>query len=399
MLYRSASGRDVNHASSSSLDVFRTCRRKFKLSRIEGWKTKGNKASLAFGTCVESAVQFYHSNGLKPGDCTDEFQRLWAKWIDQELVYTNLENSWKSLNTIGSELTRLYEIILPDLPIRNPRWQLEFRKNIFPNTEYGDLEFLGYVDLLSTLEDGTRTIVDIKTAKSELPVAPGMMALDGQLRKYAWVSGITNVALLNFVKAEPEGFKKGVGVTLLEDVGGFRAGRSLTTYKFTAPKDGAIASEGVKASPAVAWGILVGTEETVRELDEILDTVTGKGSAEKKEAIVASFLADGKLISPRRDQITKTRIQFLSGTIPEEELGEIGEGIGADTWAMLQAAQKGSYSADGGVRFPNNVCVWCEMRGICTKNDFLRDELLVQIKPVAADEDEWLKELEKGEEE
>ena len=59
MLYKSASGREVNHGSSSSLDQFRFCRRKFKLSRIDGWKQKDRKASLEIGKCVESALQFF----------------------------------------------------------------------------------------------------------------------------------------------------------------------------------------------------------------------------------------------------------------------------------------------------------------------------------------------------
>ena len=127
-LYVSASGHEVSHASSSSLDVFRLCRRKFKLSRIDGWRQKEKKASLEFGKCIESAVQFYHDNGLKAGDAVSEFQRLWAKWIDQTLKYTDQEADWKSLNTMGKEMTRLYEILLPTLPIKNPKWQLQFLK-------------------------------------------------------------------------------------------------------------------------------------------------------------------------------------------------------------------------------------------------------------------------------
>jgi len=81
-LYVSASGREVTHASSSSLDTYRLCRRKFKLSRIDGWRQKEKKASREFGKCIESAVQYYHDNGLKSGEAVTEFQRLWAKFID-----------------------------------------------------------------------------------------------------------------------------------------------------------------------------------------------------------------------------------------------------------------------------------------------------------------------------
>lgn len=389
MLYKSASGRDVNHASSSSLDTFRLCRRKFKLSRIDGWKQKDHKASLEFGKCVEAAVQYYHENNLKPGTGIEEFQRLWAKWIDQNLVYTDQEADWKSLNTMGKEMLRLYEIKLTSLPIKNPKFQLQFLKKLWPGTEYDALEFMGYVDLLSTLEDGTRIVVDIKTAKSELPVAPGMMALDGQLRKYAWVSGIRDVAFLNFVKCSPESFKKGSEVTLLEDVGDWKAGQPLVVYKFIE----------VVSDPMSSNKLVVGTEESVRKMDELAENVKGKGSTEAKAQLILDFLNAGTFVTLERDRITKCRLQFIRGIIPESELPEIGQQIGLDMLGLKAAHDTGFYPADGGVRFPNAICGWCEMRGICLKDNRLRDELLVQINPAKDKEEDWLSELENGDSE
>ena len=389
-LYKSAAGREVNHASSSSIDTYRLCRRKFKLSRIDGWRQKDRKASLEFGKCIESAVQFYHDNGLKSGDATSEFQRLWAKWIDQTLKYTDQEADWRSLNTMGKEMTRLYEILLPTVPIKNPKWQLQFLKKLWPGTNLDDLEFMAYIDLLSTLDDGTRILVDIKTAKSMLSVTPGMMALDGQLRKYAWVSGINQVGFLNFVKAEPEGFKKGSNITLLEDVeiGGvsekLKAGQQLVVAKFQAPKE------------TVEWSMFVATEEVVRIMDEELDKISGKGAKEAAALAVAKYITDGKLVKVNRDQITKTRLQFVRGTIPEEDLAEIGQQIGTDILAMKSANEAGFYSKDGGVRFPNNSCIFCEMNPICLGDKNRRDETLVQIGPKAEEKD-WLEELEEVE--
>ena len=384
-LYKSASGREVNHASSSAIDTYRLCRRKFKLSKIDGWRQKEKKASREFGKCIESAVQFYHDNGLKSGEAVSEFQRLWAKFIDQtDLTYTDQEQDWKSLNTMGKEMMWLYEISLPNLPIKNPKFQLQFLKPLWPgDPTLGDLQFMGYVDLLSTLDDGTRIVVDIKTAKSELPVTSNMISLDGQLRKYAWVSGIRDVAFLNFVKAKPEDFKKGTSVTLLEPLGDWKAGQQLVVYKFIEPV----------SDPMTNSKALVGTAETVRIMDELADQIKGKGSTEAKSQLILDYINNGGLVSADRDQITKTRLQFVRGIIPEEELAEIGQQLGTDTYAIYQAQKSGSYPADGGVRFPNAICGWCEMLGICTKNDKLRDELLVQIGPKAPEKD-WLDELE-----
>lgn len=383
-LYKSASGREVNNASSSALDAFRLCRRKFRLSRIDGWKQKDRKASLEFGKCLEAGLQFYFQNGLKAGDGPDEFRRLWSKFIDQPLTYTDQEGDWKDLNTMGVEMLRLFEIVLPTLPIKNPKFQLNYEKKLWPGDPvYGHLGYTAFIDILSTLDDASRLIIDVKTAKSLLPVSANMISLDGQLRKYAWVSSIRDVAFLNFVKCRPEDFKKSTSVTLLEDSGDWKAGQHLVVVSSVEPKEG-----------DETRYFNLATEETVRKMDEELDQISGKGAKEKKEAVFASYALLNLVNTLPRDRISKTKVQFVRGTIPEEDLAEIGDQIGADTLIMNQAAEKGSFPKDGGVRFPNAICGWCEMRGICLKDNALRDSLLVQIKPKQAEEDDWLKELE-----
>ena len=386
-LYKSASGREVTHASSSSLDTYRLCRRKFKLSRIDGWRQKEKKASKEFGKCVESAVRYYHDNGLKSGEAVTEFQRLWAKYIDQtDLTFTDQETDWKTLNTMGQEMMKLYEITLPTLPIKNPKFQLQYLKSLWPgDPTYGDLQFMAYVDLLSTLEDGTRIVVDIKTAKSMLDITPGMMSLDGQLRKYAWVSGIRDVAFLNFVKTKPDDFKKGTTVSLLESVGDWKAGQSLVVYKF-------LEAPGT-SDPMTGDRLAIGTEESVRKMDEACEAFKGKGSTEAKAQLFADYLGDGRFVIIDRDKATKCRLQFVRGTIPESELTEIGEQIGADTMAVYGSSKTSIYPKDGGVRFPNNICSWCEFLPICNPDPKRRDETLIQIGP-KVQEDDWLKELE-----
>ena len=382
ILYKSASGREVTHGSSSSLDTFRLCRRKFKLSRIDGWKQKARKASLEIGKCLESALQFYYENGCKPDDFADEWSRLWLKFEAIELVYTDQEKDWATVYVLGKEWARLFHVIHETLPIRNPKWQLQFLKELWPgDPTYGGLSFMGYVDILSTLEDGSRLVVDCKTAKSRLSIAPGMMALDGQLRKYAWLSGIREVAFLNFVKCDPNSFRKGVDVTLLEKVGEWIPGTELIVAKYDA-------ETGV---------FYLATEETVRKMDEELDAIKGKGSTEAKTAAFARYIQDGLVASTtNRQAVTKAKIQFVRGTIPEEDLPEIGQQIGQDMISVKQAAENNAFFKDGGVRFPNAICSWCEMLPICNRNDQRRDETLIQIKPAAKDDD-WLKELESEE--
>ena len=79
-LYTSASGRSVNHASSSVLDLFKGCRRKFYLEKIQGWREKDKRGSLEFGKAIESAVQFFYENSCKPGDAVDHFKLQELGW-------------------------------------------------------------------------------------------------------------------------------------------------------------------------------------------------------------------------------------------------------------------------------------------------------------------------------
>jgi hypothetical protein len=394
-LYKSASGKTVTHGSSSSLDIFHLCRRKFKLSKIDGWREKAKKASLEFGKCIESAVQFYHANGLKQGEATLEFERLWLKFAEiKDLTFTDQEKDFWTLLAMGREMTKLYEILLPTLPIRNPKFQLQFLKPLWPgDPTYGDLEFMAYIDLLSTLDDGTQIVLDIKTAAKPLDVTPGMLAMDGQLRRYSWVTGIRNVGFLNFVKAEPEGFKAGYRVTLLEDTLTWKAGQSLTVVKFVAPKPAVEATETTKAVPEANWLLLLADTETIRLMDEELDKISGKGATEKKDQVYAQYLSEGKLCAVPRSAVTKTKLQCVQAVIPEEDLADIGTAIGTDMISMKTAADTGSYPMDGGVRFPNAICGWCSFRGICLKDNSLRDEMLVQLNPTAPEKD-WLDELE-----
>ena len=382
-LYKSASGREINHASSSALDLFKGCRRKFFLEKIQGWREKDKRGSLEFGKAIETAVQFFYENGCKPGDAVDHFKMTWLKFADIPLTYTDQEGSWKNLYTMGSELMRLFEAIYSTLPIKHPKFQLEYRKKVFPGSQYDDLEFLGYIDILSTLEDGTRIVVDMKTAKSALDLTPNMLAMDGQLRKYSWLTGCPKVAFLNFIKAgNPDSFKKGTTVTLLEGAGGFEAGTPLVVYK--------VETFVHETEPEITVLTLT-TPETVQKMDEELDKVSGKGSKEAKEKIVARCVEEKLLFAVDRSSVTKTRIQYVQAYVGAEDIEETGQGVGMDMLSLKQASDMGVFVKDGGVRWPNNSCTFCKFAPICLKNKELTEQTLVQIK---ADSDDWLKDLE-----
>ena len=64
----------------------------------------------------------------------------------------------------------------------------------------GGGEFVAYVDAIGEI-DGVRCLIDWKTTASRYPEGPeGLLSLDPQLICYSWISGISDVALVVFVR-------------------------------------------------------------------------------------------------------------------------------------------------------------------------------------------------------
>jgi hypothetical protein len=61
-------------------------------------------------------------------------------------------------------------------------------------------DFIAYIDAIGTI-DGNRCLLEWKTTTSRYPEEPnGLLALDPQLICYSWMSGISEVALIAFVR-------------------------------------------------------------------------------------------------------------------------------------------------------------------------------------------------------
>lgn len=380
-LYKNASGREVKTSSYSAGSAYRRCPRWFKINRIDGYKEKKRSAAYEMGKVIESAIQFYHENGLKPGECVDETKRLWLKFKDTELVYTDQEQDFENAYHILADQARLYEVLLPTLPIKNPRFQLEYTKELWPGSELAGLGDRAYVDMLSVLDDTTRIIIDIKDQRNPLSLTENLISLDPQLRRYAWLSGIKDVAFLWFVKAKAS-FKKGDVVTCLEDLNQFKAGSAATVYK----------AETLEENGQVM--LFLTTEDVVQKMDEELGQISGRGSTEKKKEVFDRYLSSGRFVVAPKEAVTKCRLQFVRGRIPEEVLPEIGEFIGHEVVSIQDSYNRNFWPQIPELRGLGSKCGTCPGLGICLGNDTLIEERLVQIKPKQAEEDDWLKELE-----
>jgi hypothetical protein len=385
ILYTNSQGRQVTTHSYSAGDDFKNCRRKYYLKRVMGWRLRGKKASLEFGKCVESAIQFFYEANLKPGSGVDEFKRLFLHWQGIELQFTAKEKSWADLYLMGTEMLRLFEVLAQSLPIHKPAFQAAYRKEVFPGTHLAGLEDVGYADIISQTPKGL-LLIDVKTSAVAYDLAAEFVAMDPQLGRYAWHSGIRDVAFMTFVKARPESFETGDTATLLAPSGNWTAGAAGLVFPLPPPKK----SKDEEAPPpdpnAPRLITLVSEADYARFKVEAKD-IRGKALEEMK----IKFFAEVGVTLPRED-VTKQRIQFLQGHVTEEMVRTIESNVRREVAEIERCGRTNDFPLEPSVRFPNNKCTWCEMRGHCLGKPELVDKMLVQIHVNPAERD-WLDEL------
>lgn len=393
-LYKNYKGDEVSNHSFSSGSDFRFCRQKYYLKKLLGWREKDDTAAAKFGIAFESAIQFFHANGLKSGSGVDEFKRLWLLWKDNiSIVYKEKEGDWVDFYKMGSQMMALYEKMLPTLPVIDPAFQMQLKREVFPGSALAGISDVGYVDMLSRapwshpflpkveIPAGAAyrpLIIDIKTSGKELDETPGILALDPQLARYAWLSCIPDVAFLWGRRSKPDSFEKGTEVTFLESSG-----------KWTVLDKGIVWEYRDENQT-----LLIATSNGFSVVKEEFSKIKGKGSKERQVALIQSYLENETLSEVPVDVVTKQRLQFSAVRISPEDILETGQVVAKEIVEIHDANQKNFWPKDGkGIRFPRNSCVWCSYRGICTRNNELRDSLLVQIKPIEPEKD-WLTELE-----
>jgi hypothetical protein len=380
VLYINRKGYPVTTHSYSGGETFRSCKRKYKLQRLDGYVEKARRASKEFGVCIVDAIAFFHVGGKVPGSSVQEFELRWEKRKEQtDLQYTDKEGSWEDLLQMGRDLLRLYEIKLPSLPWANdaPKFQLNYRKEVFPGTYLGGINFTAFIDLRCKVTDPPPTvwnpaaepyplIVDIKTAAGTLDET--MVALDPQLRAYSWVAGTPDVAFLWLVKARP-GMKKGDRVTLLADTKNHKAGETVLFFTTV-------------DTPAISIDHVIFDQQQYDAYEKESAGLRGKALDKVKE----KYTQIGDWVPA--DYATKCKLQFAAAHISVEDMREAGEAIGAEIAEIHMANEKGWWPKEPGVRWPNDKCKYCALRGNCLGHKELRDTLVIRM-----DED-WLDKLE-----
>src|SRR5271169_611953 len=177
--------------SYTQISNYLTCPRRYRYRYLDGWKEKDTRAAMLFGRAFENALGAF----FRREDSAAALFREWAVYQSSGLQYSH-GDTWDRMLQQGIQL--LERFAQDDrVYIRQPRCslQIKFTRPVSPTND-----FVAYVDALGKL-DGKGCLLEWKTTASRYPEEPdGLLALDPQLVCYSWITGISDVAQVVFVR-------------------------------------------------------------------------------------------------------------------------------------------------------------------------------------------------------
>jgi len=177
--------------SYTQISQYLTCPRRYRHRYLDGWKEKDNRATMLFGRVFEHALAALF---LREDPGAILFKE-WSAHQDSQIHFSHNDN-WEHMLRQGIQL--LERFVQDDrIRIRQPRRNLQVQ---FTRAVAGKNDFVAYVDAIGQL-DGKRCLLEWKTSSSRYPEEPqGLVSLDPQLVCYSWVTGISDVAQVVFVR-------------------------------------------------------------------------------------------------------------------------------------------------------------------------------------------------------
>jgi hypothetical protein len=176
--------------SYTQISQYLTCPRRYRHRYLDGWKPKDTRAAMLFGRAFELALGAY----FRREDPGAVLFREWSTCKDQGLQFSN-HDTWDRMLERGIMLLIRFcqdNRIHIHQPGRNLR--IKFTQPLGRN------EFVAYIDGIGK-PDGVRCLLEWKTSSSCYPEQPeGLLALDPQLVCYSWMTGISEVAQVVFVR-------------------------------------------------------------------------------------------------------------------------------------------------------------------------------------------------------
>lgn len=177
--------------SFTQITQYLRCPKSYRYRYLEGWQEKDVRASMIFGRCFEKALAAF----FQREDSSAVLFKEWGAYRETKLEYSSGDD-WDRMLRQGVQL--LERLAQDDrIRIRRPRRNMQL-KLVRPLP--GGNDFVAYIDALGTL-DGQRCLVEWKTTTARYAEEPeGLLRLDPQLLCYSWISGISEVAVVAFVR-------------------------------------------------------------------------------------------------------------------------------------------------------------------------------------------------------
>lgn len=176
--------------SYTQISQYLACPRRYRHRYLDGWKEKDTRAAMLFGRAFELALGAY----FRREDPGEVLFCEWSACKDQELHFSN-HDTWDRMLEQGIMLlTRFCQDDRVRVPRPRRNLQIKFTRPIGRN------EFVAYIDAIGTL-DGKPCLLEWKTSSARYSEEPaGVLSLDPQLVCYSWITGISEVAEVVFVR-------------------------------------------------------------------------------------------------------------------------------------------------------------------------------------------------------
>lgn len=177
--------------SYTQIAQYLRCPRSYRYRYLDGWKEKDSRATLLFGRCFEQALGAY----FRGEDSSTALFSEWSKYQQAQIEYSD-GDTWERMFRQGVQLLeRLAQDNRIRINIPSRDMQIKLQRSLSNGND-----FVAYIDAIGKL-DGNHCLLEWKTTTARYPEEPdGLLALDPQLVCYSWVSGISEVALVSFVR-------------------------------------------------------------------------------------------------------------------------------------------------------------------------------------------------------
>jgi PD-(D/E)XK nuclease superfamily protein len=177
--------------SFTQISQYLSCPRRYRHRYLDGWREKDTRAAMLFGRAFEQALSAY----FRREDSAAVLFGAWGLHKNSPLEYSN-GTTWDRMLQQGIHL--LDRFAQDDrVRVRQPRknLQIKFTRPLPPGND-----FVAYVDAIGRL-DGVPCLLEWKTTSSRYLEEPaGLLMLDPQLVCYSWITGMSEVAQVVFVR-------------------------------------------------------------------------------------------------------------------------------------------------------------------------------------------------------